>query len=364
MLEKSLEILKKLTDNGYKAYIVGGFVRDYIMNKETNDVDITTNATPKDIRCIFDNNSITHEDYGCVSVIYKGVKFEITTFRREIKYLNNRKPLEFEYINDLEEDLKRRDFVMNTLCMDKDGNIIDFFNARNDINNKVINTVGESDYKFNEDVFRILRAIRFATQLNFKLSDEIKVAIKKNRNLLKNLSYTRKKEELDKIFVSTNVEYGVNLLNELDLLDVLEISKLNNINTFGNILGIWARIDEGKYNFSKIEKEQIKNIKKVLELDLYDNYTLYTYGLYVVMICAEIKGIDKKKITAIYNSLVIKNRKDICISGKDIIEILKLEPGKIVNDILLDIEKKIVNKELDNDYKIIKEYIIDNYGKY
>lgn len=361
MLEKSLEVLKKLTSNGYKAYIVGGFVRDYLMGKDTNDVDITTNATPKDIRDIFDNNNVTHEDYGCVSVIYKGVRFEITTFRREIKYLDNRKPLEFQYINSLEEDLKRRDFIMNTLCMDSDGNIIDFFNARCDIDNKIINTVGDSNYKFNQDVFRILRAIRFATQLDFKLSDEIKNAIKINKYLLKNLSYTRKKEELDKIFVSTNVNYGVSLLKELDLLDVLDISKLKNINNFGSLLGIWARIDEGKYSFSKIEKEQIENIKKLLELDLYDKYTLYNYGLYLSMIVAEIKDIDKKKITSIYNDLVIKTRKDICINGKDIIDILEIEPSFVINDILKDIEKKIIYNELDNSYEVLEKYVLDNY---
>ena len=127
MLEIALKLLKKIEKSGFSAYIVGGFVRDYIMGRNSADVDIATNATPKQLREIFPNSSIAKEAYGSITVVLKKVRFEITTFRRELTYYNNRKPIEIEYIDDLLEDLKRRDFTINTICLDKEINIVDKF---------------------------------------------------------------------------------------------------------------------------------------------------------------------------------------------------------------------------------------------
>ena len=185
MIKTALKLLKKLENNGYEAYIVGGFVRDYILNIESVDVDITTNATPMDLKRIFKDSCLPNEEYGSVRVIVRNIHFEITTYRKEYEYLNNRKPIKFEYINNLEEDLKRRDFTINTLCMDSNCRILDLLGGIEDINDKVIDTVGDSDKKFSEDALRILRAIRFATVLNFKLKDNVKRAIIKNKHYLK-----------------------------------------------------------------------------------------------------------------------------------------------------------------------------------
>ena len=230
MLEKALKFIKKIEDNGFKAYIVGGFVRDHLLGIESNDIDICTSARPSDIRDIFESSCLPNEEYGSVIVNSLNTRFEVTTFRKEIAYVDNRKPVEYIYIDDLYEDLKRRDFTINTICIDKDGKIIDLLDGRSDIEKREINTVGNSYDKFSEDALRILRAIRFATILDFKLSDEVKDAIIKTKDLLKNLSYERKKEELDKIFGSIHVKYGVKLLIELGLDIELEISNLRNVN--------------------------------------------------------------------------------------------------------------------------------------
>ena len=148
MFEASIKVLQKIESHGFKAYIVGGFVRDYILGIESTDVDISTNATPKQILEIFKNSALPNEEYGAVTLYYKNNRFEITTFRREIRYINNRKPIEIEYIDDLVEDLKRRDFRMNTLCIDAKGEIIDLLGGKEDIDNHIINTVGSSDFKF------------------------------------------------------------------------------------------------------------------------------------------------------------------------------------------------------------------------
>ncbi len=362
MIETSLKLLKKIEAQGFKAYIVGGFVRDYLLKRPSLDVDIATNATPMDIKQIFKDIFIPKVEYGSVTVFYHNIRFEITTFRRELSYINNRKPVEFEYINDLLEDLSRRDFIINTICMDSDGKIIDLLNGQKDLDNKIINTVGSSYDKFEEDSLRILRAIRFATILNFSLSDEIKEAVKKTKHHLSTLSYQRKKEELDKIFSSKNATYGVSLLKELGLDKELEIYNLDDIKLGVDIIGVWSSLDiSDNYPFSKNEKELIKKIRDVIKLDNLNNEVLYHYGLYVNSVAGAIKGIDKKKITEKFDKLPITNKSDINITSKEIMDILHKNGGAYLKDIYNNLTTLILNGKLDNDNEILKKYVVNNY---
>ena len=229
MLDNALKLLRELTSHSYKAYIVGGFVRDYLLGIESNDIDICTNATPKQIKEIFEDSCLPNEDYGSVIVERYGVRFELTTFRREIEYNDNRRPIEIKYIDDLYEDLLRRDFIINTLCINENGKVLDYLGGREDLNNHIIRTIGSASSKFSEDPLRILRAIRFSTILNFNLDDECRNAIVETKYLLKKLSYNRKKEELDKIFTSPNYKNGIKLLLELGLDKELEIQNLSSV---------------------------------------------------------------------------------------------------------------------------------------
>ena len=172
MYENAIEVLKILEKNKYKAYIVGGFPRDLYLKRKSSDVDICTNARPKDLTEIFDDTKITNIDYGCVIVKHKGTTFAITTFRSDNKYKNFRTPESINYVDNLLEDLNRRDFIINTMCIDANGNTIDLLDAKKDLDKKIIRTVGNSASKISEDALRILRAIRFATTLNFSLDEE------------------------------------------------------------------------------------------------------------------------------------------------------------------------------------------------
>lgn len=363
MIKTALKLIKTIEDHGYIAYIVGGFVRDRLLGITSNDIDICTSARPSDIRNIFPNSCLPNEAYGSVTVVIRNIRFEITTFRKEIGYINNRKPIEFEYIDNLKDDLDRRDFRINTICMDKEGNIIDLFNGRQDLEKREITAVGDSIYKFSEDALRILRALRFATSLSFSLSDEIKKAILQTKHYVKNLSYHRKKEELDKIFGSVNVRYGVRLLIELGLDQELELPNLRNIKNFDDLMGIWAQLNvENIYPFTKNEKEIMKSIRKVLQLDFIDSLTLYQYGLYVSSVVADIKGIDKKIITKTYNNLPIKCRSDIMVDGNDIMILLNRKQGNYLKKILDDLEVKILNRELVNNRDSLETYLLESYG--
>lgn len=363
MLDVALKLLGEISDKGYQAYIVGGFVRDYILGIDSNDIDINTNATPQEVKEIFKDSCLPNEDYGSVTVIKKGIRFEITTFRKEMAYIDNRRPTEIQYIDDLYQDLLRRDFTINTLCMNKDGEIIDFLGGRSDIDNKIVRTVGKAKIRFEEDSLRILRAVRFATILDFKLDSETRDAIVSTRELLRNLSYYRKKEELDKIFASSKASDGINLLLDLGLDRYLDLDKLCDVTSTNSLIGVWSVLNvTDKYPFNSNERELIKTINECISLKNTDAMTLYKYGLYANSVAAEIKGTNIKKVTEAYNNLVIQSKKDLNITSQDIMSLLNRKPGSYIKDIYSDIEREVLYKRLDNTKENISKYILDNYG--
>lgn len=362
MLEVAYALVEEITSRGFKAYIVGGFVRDYILGIDSNDIDITTSATPKEIKEIFEDSCLPSEDYGSVTVIMKGIRFEITTFRKEIGYVDNRRPAEIKYIDDLYEDLLRRDFTINTICMDGKGEIVDLLDGRKDIEEKVIKTVGYAKERFEEDTLRILRAVRFATILDFRLDRDVIDAIKETRHLLSNLSLNRKREELDKIFSSPNAAKGIELLLALGLDKYLGLDNLPKVTCTTSLIGVWTVLDVlDKYPFSSNERELIMSVKEALEHNNLDPCVLYKYGLYANSVAGEIKGLDIKNITESYNNLVIQSRKDINVTSADIMMVLNKEPGSYLKDIYNDIEKEILYRRLSNERERILEYIVMKY---
>ena len=361
MHEKALEVLNKIVDSNFKAYIVGGYVRDYVMKRESIDIDICTDAKPKDLLKIFDDAVLPSEKYGAVTLRYQNIRFEITTFRKELKY-ENRRPINIEYTDSLEDDLKRRDFTINSLCMDKDGNIIDLFNGKKDISRKLIVSLSDANTKFYDDPLRILRAIRFATTLNFKLDKNVIEGIKNNSKYLKDLSYDRKKMELNKIFASKNIKYGVKLLTSLNLDEYLEIPNIRKIKYTSDILGIWAQLDVcDKYPFTKLEKNTISTIQEIVKNKTIGKYEIYKYGLYNTSIAAEILGINKKVIVKLERHLTIQSKSEISITTDEILNLINKKPGSWLSKLYEDLENKIILNKLKNENSKIKEYILRKY---
>ncbi len=349
MLNTALNILKLIEDNSYEAYIVGGFVRDYLMGKKSNDVDITTNARPKDLIKIFPNANFDNALYGSVVVYLNGIRFEITTYRSEGSYLDNRHPDVVNYVDDLKIDLKRRDFTINTICMDKDGNIVDLLNSKSDIDNKIIKMVIEPLESFKIDSLRILRAIRFATTLDFELALDVKEAIMQSKYLLKDLSINRKKSELDKIFSSPNIEKGIKLIKELDLIDVLYLDNINKVKPCSQVIGIWTMLDvDNIYPFTRNELKLMKDIRESIKNNPLAFTTLYYYDLYPCTVAGEILSIPKKEIMDNYKSMPIHKRSDIVIDSYDLIDYLKIEDGPIISKLWKELEIKLLNLEVNN----------------
>ena len=358
--EKALKILNILSENHFESYIVGGYVRDKLLNRKSNDIDICTSATPKEVIEIFPNTS--SPSYGSVNIIYNNTNFDITTFRKDIKYEDNRTPVKIKYIKSIKKDLLRRDFTINTLCMNKNGKIIDYLNATPDLQHHLIKTVGNPKYKLKEDSLRILRAIRFATILGFEIENKTKQYLKEYAYLLKKLSYQRKKQELDKIFTSINKEKGISLLTELGINEYLDLPNLKDIVPCSDLTGIWTQLNvENLYPFSKLERNQIKQTKELLKLDIHDKYNIYKYGLYISTIAYQIKKEKISTLNEIYNNLPIHTRKEIAITGEEIANILEIKPDNTIKEIINDIEKKVVIGVISNTKKEIKKYIIKKY---
>ena len=358
--EKALKILSILEEHHHEAYIVGGYVRDKLLNRKSNDIDICTSATPKEIIELFPNTN--SPNYGSINIIYKNTNFDITTFRKEIKYQDNRLPVKIKYIKNIKKDLLRRDFTINTICMDKDGNILDILNAKPDLNNKLIKTVGNPRYRLKEDALRILRAIRFATILDFDIDPKTKHYLTEYAYLLKKLSYQRKKQELDKIFTSTKKEKGIALLLELNIADSLKLTNLKNITPCDDLIGIWTQLNvDDIYPFTKVEKQQMKQIRTFLKTDIYDKYNLYTYGLYIATVAYQIKKESITNLNKTYHDLPIHSRKDIDIKPNEIATLLNKEPEDYLKEIMIDLEKQILYNKLPNKKEKIKQYILKNY---
>lgn len=202
----AMYVLNKLEENGFQAYVVGGCVRDTLLNKIPEDYDITTNAYPQEIQEVFSEFHLNLKGlkHGTVGVIINGEMIEVTTYRIEKEYVDFRRPQNVTFTASLIEDLARRDFTINAMAMDINENIIDAFNGKSDLKNKIIRTVGEPEKRINEDALRIMRCLRFASKEGFK----IEKSTLKYANLLapnlKHIAYERIYTELKKMLMLPN----------------------------------------------------------------------------------------------------------------------------------------------------------------
>lgn len=220
------QILKKMNkvfeENGYKAYLVGGAVRDIFLNKEPSDYDVATNATPQDVMRIFKFVVPTGFEHGTVTVHFLNEEIEVTTFRTETGYSDGRHPDSVNYAATIEEDLSRRDFTMNAIAVDlKDGKVVDPYKGQKDIKRKIIRTVGVPKERFLEDGLRPIRAIRFSSQLKFCIENKTYSEIFQQDVLKKiqSISVERFRDEFLKIMKSEIPSYGLKLLEECKILD-------------------------------------------------------------------------------------------------------------------------------------------------
>lgn len=225
-------IINRLEEHGFEAYVVGGCVRDSIMGITPHDWDICTSALPEQIIEAFSDMKVipTGLKHGTVTVVIDGSEFEVTTYRIDGEYTDNRHPEAVEFVKDLKLDLMRRDFTINALAYNHKSGIIDYFNGVEDIHNKVIRCVGNPNDRFSEDALRIMRAIRFATRFDFEIEHETRNSLFTHQALLRNISAERINSELTKTLQHITFETNVNLLVDMMTLLTEVIPEFSNCN--------------------------------------------------------------------------------------------------------------------------------------
>lgn len=348
-------IINKIYQNNYEAYIVGGCVRDAILGFEPNDYDITTSASPNTIQEIFKDFKCieTGIEHGTVSVVIEDEIFEITTYRIEGEYKDHRRPDKVDFTDRLEEDLKRRDFTINAMAYNEKKGLIDLFGGKEDLNNKIIKTVGNPYDRFNEDGLRMIRAIRFSSKLNFTIEKETLKAIYDKSFIINNISLERITDEFTKIILSDKPE-NIKYLFETKLLKYLNISNEDNIDKLTQF-----------YNEIIILNKINKNLEKRLALL---DYIIEKNNINCKSFCNEL--IYSKKIIKNHN-IILTLLKNIEIDHLNKVEIKKILSGVDRNllEEYLDISRIIYDKEkkVDEIIDILSEieennecYIIKN----
>lgn len=310
--------IKRIERNGFEAYIVGGCVRDSIIGKKPNDWDICTSATPKEIKEIFiDEKTIdVGIEHGTVVVLLENEEVEITTFRVDGNYSDGRRPDRVEFTSKLINDLARRDFTINAIAYNHKIGIIDYFNGVKDIESKVIRCVGEPDKRFKEDSLRIMRALRFMAQLNYKIEENTLIAIENNKELLKKISTERIIVELNKLILSNYPGDGIKYMLSMNIMPIV-VSYLKN--------------NEGKYIYDSCKVKECIKVIEGCPKKLHVRLTVFLY-------------------------YILKNDKDENSIGSDYNEDMSsLIPKK---DIKLSIKCEEILKELHYDNKTIKNVSI------
>ncbi len=254
--KKVVSVVKTLENKGFEAYLIGGCTRDLILGRKPKDWDVTTNATPKEIISTFPD-TFYENDYGTVGVEFKDTEdetlkyVEVTPYRLEAKYSDNRHPDTVTFSKNLEEDLKRRDFTINAIAIklqkeieenEYETEIVDLFEGQKDLKEKIIKTVGEPEDRFNEDALRILRAIRLSAELGFEIDQKTEEAIKKLAKNLENIAKERIRDEFAKIVMSDMPWEGLKMAEEFGVLPYImpELAKGKGVIQGGeHIYDVW-----------------------------------------------------------------------------------------------------------------------------
>ena len=273
-------IMETLKGAGHEAYIVGGCVRDAILETEPKDWDITTSALPGQVKSLFPRTVDTGIQHGTVMVIRRGTGYEVTTYRVDGEYKDGRHPETVTFTRSLEEDLKRRDFTINALAYSPEEGIVDLFGGMEDLAARKIRCVRDPDERFSEDALRIMRAIRFSAQLSFAIEQQTLDAVRNHADDLSKVSAERIREEFEKTLLSQSPE-RVNLFSELGMEAAIIPDKACAARCFDpGLSGVYTAFQRDETNlkvlrlavfFSNLNAEETRRVLRLLK---YDNKTI------------------------------------------------------------------------------------------
>ncbi|MBF0710192.1 MULTISPECIES: CCA tRNA nucleotidyltransferase [unclassified Gemella] len=365
-----IEILEIINDNGYEAYFVGGCVRDFLMNQNFDDIDITSSARPEEIKQIFPKTFDIGIKHGTVTVIHKNNSYEITTFRSESDYEKHRIPKFVEFIRSLDLDLERRDFTINAMVLDSKGKVIDFHGGQDDIKNKIIKTVNEPNERFNEDALRMLRAFRFVSKLGFSMEEKTFKAIEDNKKLIEFISIERVVAEFKKIFKGKYVKDALSLFVKSGLYKYLNF--FNKVEDYSMINSDYSweenlflimnenEIDYVEMDKLKLSKKEYTSIKEYFKIkESFEKFVsverlVYDFGKDKVNFVNNVFDfISSEMIENV--DLVISSFKEADI---EVVDILTVYPdkkaGPWLRELIYQIENELIHNRLKNEkFKIL-----------
>ncbi|GGG85075.1 CCA tRNA nucleotidyltransferase [Staphylococcus pragensis] len=393
LFEKALPILDTIEKNDFEAYFVGGSVRDYIMDRAVHDIDITTSATPDEIEDMFDHTIPIGREHGTVNVVYQGDNYEVTTFRAESDYVDHRRPSEVYFVRDLYKDVQRRDFTINAIAMDKNYKLYDYFEGQDDINHRLIRTVGDAQERFSEDALRILRGLRFQSQLDFIIDKMTYIAMQEQIEDIEHLSIERIVVELKKLISGQNVGESYSNLLTLGLFTHVPFFKdidMNQVKIETPIrFEMWLAIiitkcqpqtSLSKLKISNKEKSDIQLYSKIMtvlpQINNKDDLKLcvYDYGKTNIQEVLNIQSIlhanslataspliiNEQTINEIANQLPIQTRKDMNINGGDLLNHFQKKSGPWLKELLRKVEGAVVIGKVQNTKDEILKWVDDN----
>lgn len=390
--KQALPVIDKINEHGYEAYFVGGSVRDVILNHEIHDVDIATSAFPEEIKEIFPRTIDVGIDHGTVLVLYEEDQYEITTFRTESTYQDYRRPDTVTFVRSLEEDLKRRDFTMNALAMTREGNIIDLFDGIESIHAKEIKAVGNPDERFSEDALRMMRALRFASQLSFDIEEKTEEAISKNHQLLTKIAIERIYIEWVKLLMGAERKRGIIPFVETNCFICCPgfSHKKELLVSFANqnpemlltseelawsclLIAIGEKHTKtllGKWKASKRLSNLVEKVIDCYNERLTSQWSakeMYQAGIEVISLVEQVRDFfglenNEDELIKAYNRLPIKSMADLKVSGRDILAYMDKKPGPWLGRVLKQTEKHVVEGQWKNDKEVLLEKIKEMVG--
>lgn len=376
-MKTAIKVISVLQQAGFQAYMVGGAVRDFLLGKTPHDIDVASSASPQQVKALFKRTVDTGIEHGTVLVLVDGEGIEVTTFRTEGSYSDNRRPDSVEFVHSLEEDLKRRDFTINAMAMTEDLDIIDPFGGKEDLQNQLIRAVGNPDARFQEDALRMLRAVRFSGQLDFIIDRETLSSIQRHAELITTIAVERLKSEIDKILVNSRTNISMANLSDTKLTDFLPAGPLFKVDwshyqsngkaAFGWIYLLHKNnrsfMEIRDYRFSNEEKRLIEKTLELANLEFWDQWTYYQYSIEQLDSAARVTGkwLDP---AAAKEQLPIQTKSDLAASGRDLMEWSGSRSGPWLKEWIEKLEKLIVYGELKNDKELIKDWFVNEYHRH
>lgn len=386
--QKALPILTKIKEAGYEAYFVGGSVRDVLLERPIHDVDIATSSYPEETKAIFNRTVDVGIEHGTVLVLENGGEYEITTFRTEDVYVDYRRPSQVSFVRSLEEDLKRRDFTVNALALDENGQVIDKFRGLIDLEQKRLRAVGKAEERFEEDALRIMRGFRFAASLDFDIEAATFEAMRSYSPLLEKISVERSFTEFDKLLMAPHWRKGISAMIACQAYDYLPglkqqeaglnhlIVSLKDNFTFSDHHQAWAYVMislaiEDPKSFLKAWKTsndfqryvtKLIALYRIRQERSFEKLDIYQYGKEMASLVeglrkAQSLSVDMDHIEALDQALAIHNKYDIVLNGSHLIKDFGMKPGPQLGLMLEKVELAIVEGRLDNDFTTIEAFV-------